>query len=447
MTAVYERAYRILRRLWHGGPATRRHGRELERTQWLSRPELEAWQFEKVKDLIRHAYERVPFYRERYQREGFDPRDIKSWADFQSLPFLTREDITGRLDDLVARPWRGPLQAEWTGGSTGHPLHFYVEDDFWWWNAALEIRGRGWHGIREGEKIAWAWGSPRDLPRPGLKDRMKARLKRQRFLDADRLTVPGMEVFAQTLLRWRPAMIRAYPSTLTLFARFLRDRGIVGIRPRLVETSAEKVSEPQRRLFEEVFGCPVADCYSGRELGTIAYTCDKGSLHVCETRLLETIADEKTVQPGVMGEIAITSLHQYAMPLIRYKNGDLGVYETAGCPCGRGLPALREVVGRINDMLVTDTGAFVHTGFLDYRFSLRPDILRYQVYQPSVRRLEVRLVCRKSVSEAWREELRGELQARFGPTVEILIRVVDDIPLTPAGKHRVVISDAGPKLR
>lgn len=436
-----------MRLLWPGGLETRRHLRELEHRQWLSPPELEAWQWVQTRQLVRYAYQYVPYYRERYQREGIHPEDIKSWQDFQALPFLTKEDVNHNLDRLIVPQLQGKVQPDSTGGSTGQPMRFFVEDSFWWWNAALEFRGRRWYGVQEGDKMAWVWGAQRDMPDWGWKSRLKAHLMRQRYLNAFSMTEAKMQAFAEMLVRWQPAMFRAYASALSLFAQYIKEQGLTDIRPKLIETTAEKVTGPQRELLEEVFHCPVADCYSARELATIAYQCEMGRLHVCETRYLEIVADGRVAPPGQLGEIVVTSLTQFAMPFIRYKIGDIGIYEADACPCGRGLPVLREVVGRIHDFLVTADGQFVHGEFFAYLFRLKPEVACYQVYQPDCKHLEVRLVCKQAVDSAWFERVRNEIQTRFGEAMHISLQVVDHIELTPAGKHRFIISEIKPDFK
>ncbi len=443
---MYPRIYRMARSFWPGGLETRQHLRELEHTQWLSRTELEAWQLDRLINLLKHAYEHVPYYRERYQREDIHPEDIKSFEDFQALPILTRDDINENRDKMVASNLRDQVQSDETGGSTGEPMHFFIEDSFWWWNAALEFRGRSWYGVHEGDKIAWVWGDQRDMPDWTWQKRLKFQIMQQRFLNAFALTEAKMKSFATMLVDWQPAMFRGYASALTLFARYIKDQGITGIRPRLIETTAEKVTTPQRELLEEVFHCPVADCYSGREFATIAYQCEKGGLHVCETRHLEVVANGQVVPAGQMGEVVVTSLTQLAMPLIRYKNGDMAIYETSNCCCGRGLPLLREVVGRMHDYLATADGQFVHGEFFAYTFRVKPEVERYQIYQPDLHHLHIRLVCNQPVSQAWLDNARAEVQARFGQATQITLEIVDRIELTPAGKHRFIISEVKPNF-
>ena len=441
---MYSTLYRAMRLTWPGGLETRRHLRELKRLAGLSRQELEAWQFAKLQEVVRYAYEHVPFYRERYQREDIHPEDLRSLEDFQALPFLTREDVNENLDALTAREFSGKLYLVSTGGSTGEPMRLYVDDSYWWWSAAFEFRGRSWYGVREGDKVAWVWGAHQEMSGWNLKSHLRDRIRRQRYLNSLHMTDVSMQAFAEDMVRWQPAMFRASASALSLFARFIRDRGITGIRPKLVETTAEKLMEPQRDILEEVFECPVADAYSSREMGMIAYQCEMGRQHVFEPRFLETVANGGVVSPGQMGEVAITSLSQFAMPFIRYKVGDLAVLDTNPCPCGRNLPVLHEVVGKKHDILLTADGQFVYGAFFARLFQDRPEVLRFQVYQPDRERLEVRLVCKQDVDPEWLDTVRAKIQAQFGASMKISLLQVDDIALTPAGKHRFIVSDVEP---
>ncbi len=436
--------YSLLRPFWPGGETLQSLKKELAQTQWLSAEALEAWQFERIRRLVAYAYENVPYYNELYCSLDIHPEDIKSIGDFQKLPFVTREEINTHLREMTAWKTHGKLLADSTGGSTGEPLHFYREKAFDWWDPALELRGRGWYGVGEGEKMALVWGAKRDMHLQTWRERFKAILLQERVLNAFNMTDATMAEFAGMLVKWKPAMFRAYASALALFAQYVKDHQINGIRPRIIETTAEKVTQPQRELIEEVFQCKVADWYSARELGTIAYQCPEGSLHVCETRYLEVVANDRPVKAGELGEVAITSLHQYGMPFIRYKIGDMAIADDGPCTCGRGLPRLKEVVGRLQDFLVTSEGQFVHGGYFPHTLRHWPQILRYQVYQPDRKHLEVRLMCKTSDDLAWISNLRNELRECFGVQMNISLNIVDEIPLTSAGKHRPIISEVKP---
>jgi phenylacetate-CoA ligase len=441
---MYSTLYRAMRLTWPGGLETRRHLRELKRMEGFSRQELEAWQLAKLQEVVRYAYQHVPFYRERYRREDIHPEDIKTLKDFQALPFLTKDDVNSHLGAMVSREFQGKLYPNSTGGSTGQPMRFFVDDSYWWWDTALRFRGRGWHGVQEGDKVAWVWGAQQDMPGRSRKRHLKARIMRQRYLNAFILTEQEMRAFAEMLIRWQPAMIRGYASALTLFAQFIQEQGLTGIRPKFIETTSEKVTDPQRDLLSDVFHCPVADCYSSREMGTMAYQCEAGGMHVCETRYLEIAANGAVVAPGKLGEVAVTSLHQFGMPFIRYKNGDMAIGEAGTCICGRDMPLLREIVGRTVDYFVTADGKFIDGWFFFHTLGTKPEVLRFQVYQPDREHLEVRLVCKQQVDSTWLENLSNEIRAYFGAPMRVSLLQVDDIALTRAGKHRFIISDVKP---
>ncbi|MBN1224890.1 MAG: hypothetical protein JXB23_16700, partial [Candidatus Aminicenantes bacterium] len=172
---MYAWIYRNLRTVYPGGLETKRHFLELDKTQWFSTKELKEWQLSRIQKLVKYAYDNVPFYQNLYKKMDIHPSDIRSFKDFQALPFLTREAATENLESLVSSEKRNEVQLTKTGGSTGEPFRFYVDRSYHWWDAALEFRSRSWYGVREGEKIAWVWGAARDMYDHNLKARMKAR--------------------------------------------------------------------------------------------------------------------------------------------------------------------------------------------------------------------------------------------------------------------------------
>jgi phenylacetate-CoA ligase len=439
---MYPAIYKTLRGFTSNGRAVQRLLEEMQKSQWLSREELDSIRFGRLQNLVRHAYENIPYYRETYQKHDIHPQDIKSWKDFQSLPMLTKEEVVNNKEKMVWPEMRGKLGVVHTGGSTGMPLHCYVDQSYWQWMQAFEWLGRGWYDVKEGEKIAWIWGAERDMD-----DRSwKSRIKRNRFLDATYLNPSRMRAFAELLIRWKPAMFLGFPSAVALFAQFLSDNHIKGIRPKLIETTSEKLSRSQRKLLEDVFQCKVADAYGSREIGSITFECEAGNQHVMEGCHLELIDDGRPVPAGEMGEVVLTSLHQYGMPLIRYRIMDMGIYQPHACSCGRGLPSLREVVGRTSAFIVTADGQYTDAVFFEELFQEKPEIARYQIYQPDLEHLEVRLVVRGNAESAWQQKLLENIRVPFGPNMKISLRILDEIPLTTDGKLVTVVSDVLPPI-
>lgn len=443
--STYSKFYQTLRRFWPGGAETQRHLQALEQNQRLSVDEFQAVQLQKIQQLVDHAYEHVPYYRRRYDEVGFKPGDINKLSDFEQLPFLTRDDINTYRDELIARNHdKATLTFNETGGSTGRPMQFYVADTFWWSNQANNFRLHRWYGKEEGDKMAWLWGAQEDMPLWSRRKQVRAAIMRERFLNAFTMTEAKMKAFADMLVKWKPSMYKGYASVLTLFAEFVQQRGYE-LRPHFIEVTSEKLSQAQREIIEGVFQCPVADHYSCREMGTMAYQAPSGQiLALADMRYMEIVAQDNPVPPDTMGEVVMTSLTQYAFPFIRYKNNDLGLWDAAPASDGKPFPVIKELLGRTNDFLVSADGKFVHSEFFAYTFRVKPEVARYQIYQPDREHLEVRLTLKQEVSPAWLEAAKSEVQERFGQGTQVTLEVVDDIELTKAGKHRYIISKVKP---
>lgn len=442
---MYSKLYQTLRLLWPGGWETRQHLKALSRNQWLSKDQFQALQLQKIQRLVAHAYHNVPFYRQRYQKVGFEPGDIKELSDFEALPFLTRQDVNNNRDQLIAYNYdKNSLTFNETGGSTGQPMQFYIADTFWWSNQANNFRMHAWYGKQEGDKMAWFWGAPQDMPEWSWRRQLRSALMRERYLNAFTMTEPKMAAFADMLTKWHPYMYKGYASVLTLFAEFVKQRGYV-LRPHFIEVTSEKLYETQRQLIEEVFACPLVDHYSSRELGTMAYQSPSGKmLALTDMRYMEVVANDQVVPPGTMGEVVMTSLTQYAFPFIRYKNGDMAILDPEPSACGRVFPAIKEIIGRTNDFLISADGKFVHSEFFAYTFRVKPEVAQFQIYQPDRQNLAVRLALREPVSQAWLEAAKAEVQTRFGEGTNVTLEVVDEFELTKAGKHRYIISEVKP---
>jgi len=442
---MYSRLYQFARKqLLLGHQTIRRSLNELDRTQWLSSSELAAQQFRKLQELVNYAYEYVPFYRERYQRERIRPQDIRSYEDFRSLPILTRDDVRNHLKELFSKGFRGEVFEGHTSGSTGRPMPYLMEKATAYWSYAAETRCRAWYEVYPGDKMARFLLILGNGSGKSWKSQLGDRLKRYRWLDPRNLNEQTMKAFADVLVKWRPIMLRVYPSALTIFAKYLQEQGISGINPRLIESTGEKVTPSQRKLFEDVFRAPTVDHYSSLEIYSIAYQCPQGSLHVLEDRYLELLENGKVVGPGQTGDVTMTSLNQHAMPFIRYQNGDMGIYEPKACSCGRSMPVLREISGRKWDVFVRPDGQPVHWARVYAIMMHKHEIYQYQMYQPDRSHLEVSLVCKQNVDPLYLENLRKEMQPLFGDSAQISMNLVNDLVPARSGKRLFFISDVKP---
>lgn len=440
---MYTSLYRYARLALPRGRALHRNLKELLHTQWLSPEEIAGIQLAKIKHLVKHAFTNVPFYRQRFREIGLHPNDIKTLDDFRQIPALTREDIKRAPELFVATNYpRQALKPGATGGSTGEPLKFYQTAEWGHSNWATIQRNRTWFGFQEGCKQAWIWGREEDLPSfqgdllSFRLEQFKAWLRRQKWLNSFDMSEDKMQAFAETLALFQPEFIFGYTSSLWVFAQYLKKNGITDIRPKAVQGGADMLYDFQRELIEEVFGCPMINHYATMELGIIGAECLERRLHVAaETRYLEMINGGQPAEPGETGEVVATDLTNFAMPFIRYKNGDLASLEDQPCPCGRGLPVLRELMGRKSDFFTTPEGKLISGLYFVHRLRGWPGVRKYRVHQSSIDKIEILFEAGDDLDKGWVESRRQEFQAHVGESVKLSFKRVDHIPLTRVGKH------------
>ncbi|MDX9857806.1 MAG: phenylacetate--CoA ligase family protein [candidate division Zixibacteria bacterium] len=425
--------------------------REAERTQWLPPEQLQQLQLTRLKALLSHAAKNCPFYARRFAEAGFDPVAVQSLRDIERLPVLTKSDIQQHRDELTAASLpisdRIPNQ---TGGSTGSPLRFFMSPDSVYRRIANTIRHDRWAGLEPYHKGAAIWGHRRDLNAPrstmdNLRDRF---FSRRVILDTSEITEEKLARFVERLNKEKPSTYVAYANAIYLIARFIKERGITGYhRPKSIITSAEVLTDDQRRLLEDVFGCPVFNRYGSREFSVIASECEAHrGLHIAaDTLLVEIIRNDRACRPGELGQIVITDLHNYALPFIRYRIEDMGMLLETGCSCGRTLPMMEIVGGRVTDFLVTPEGAVVSGAAMTIYFIARvPGIVQAQLVQKKKDFLLLRLAVDQSFGEDSKRMIAESVNRFFGPLMKYEIEQVDSIPVEASGKYRFSISEIDP---
>jgi phenylacetate-CoA ligase len=439
--------------LWRSGDlAQLRHLREFERTQHLPADELRALQLKRLRRLLDHAYQQCPFYRRRFDRAGLVPDDVRTLNDLAALPPLTKRDLQRRRDDLVARDWpKADLFLNQTGGSTGTPVSFYLSRDRLNSRVAATWRHNRWAGWDVGHRAALLWGAPRDAPSGGWRAWLRnALLDRQLFLDTGHVTEACLAEYHQSLLRFRPRVILAYARSAVLLARYLRARGLQPHRPHAVVTSAEVLTDDERALVEQVFGCPVFNRYGSRETSVLASECEAhDGLHVMAEGLhVEVVRGDRPAAPGEAGAILVTDLLNYPMPLIRYRIGDAGSWAEGACRCGRALPRLRAVEGRVTDFLVGADGRLVSGAFLTIALvAKRVSLGQVQIEQTAAGQVLYRIRRGPGFNQLEDLEYLDEATRRYlGDGTRVDYEFVDEIATEPSGKYMFSRSSVVPEF-
>jgi phenylacetate-CoA ligase len=243
---------------------------------------------------------------------------------------------------------------------------------------------------------------------------------------------------------FKPRCIFGYPSSLSLLCELAKkaniDLSALGIK--VIFSTAEVLYTHQRKIISETFGgIPVVDGYGSREGGFISHECPDGCMHITsESVIVEFIKDGCPVKAGEEGEIVITHLDNYAMPFIRYKTGDIGRPSNKQCKCGRGLETMEICLGRSTDFILTEDGRVMHGLALIYIVRDIPGVQKYKIIQEKINQIRILIVHDDNFPKGINKHIIDQVKNRMGKITEVMIELVDDIPVERSGKYRYVES-------
>jgi phenylacetate-CoA ligase len=451
MNALYETAFRrVLFPAYETGLRRRRTLAFLDgyqRDQWLAPEQIAALQWERLQRLLEHCYREVPYYRNQWRELGITPKDIRNLDDYAKLPVLTKADIRTHFDELKAESLRDGLLYKATGGSTGEPMRFGYTRESNDRRTAVMWRGYEWAGSRMGRRTLFLWGGPVGDPTRAhqLKDRLYNAVFARRVLNSFKMTEANMAEYADAIDRYRPDIIVAYVGPLVQLAQWLIATGRSIWRPQGIIGGAEAMHEFQREMIQDAFKAPAFNTYGCREFMLIAAECEQHhGLHVNSDHLVVEVRAPHGTSDQQTGDVVITDLFNYGMPFVRYANGDTATMSTERCACGRGLPLLARVDGRVLDAIRTPDGHVLPGEFFPHMLKDVPGLQRFQLVQRRLDRLDLSIVRGAGFDEASLEYIHNEVDKVLGDSVQLHCHFVDDIPLTSSGKLRVTVSELTP---
>ena len=412
--------------------------RALERAEGDDPEAVTARQVASLRDLVAHARAKVPLYRELYK--DVTPGDIRSPADTAMLPPVTKEMLREAYPDRVLAEGApaGDRIANSTSGSTGTPLPFFMSRSLLAAKGARYLRGNRWAGARPGEPIYQIWGSQEGgALRRGFIRHLAGRVNRSAF----DMSPAVMDAYAAEIRAMRPKIVEAYTSAAHALARRLRETGASRLPAGAAVTSGETLTDATRALVGERVA-PVYNRYGSREFGAIAHECRaRQGLHVHAGSFLAEVADGAG-RPitGEPGRILITCFDNRTQPFIRYEIGDVGICESPGrCSCGMGLPRLREIKGRVVDLIVNPDGQVISIHYLTLLFEDHAaEVARFQAVQTAPDVLEILMIPTPRMTPEVRATLQARIEAHAGGRMRVELREVSDIPAGPDGKRRLM---------
>lgn len=433
-------------RIWvhrYGRPYRRALREIIQHDDW-SLDEIRRFQDERLRKVVSFAGERSVFYKRIFSEHGIHAGEFQGTSDLEKVPILTKSALRENLQAILTSP---EPQGDWlhghTSGTTGSPLSLWYDRGTAVLNNAVDARQKAWAGMGPRDWIGLLLGrmivSPGRQRPPFWKPNY---VLRQVWFSAFHLQAENLPTYVSEIRRRKLRFLEGYPSTMFILAQHILRSG-ERLPLQAVFTSSETLHGVQREVIEDAFQCGIYDFYGHAERTIFAAECECHSgKHLAEEYGFTEVVDGdgKPVRPGEVGYLVGTSLHNLAMPLIRYRTGDLSSIIEEPCACGRRARRIADVSTKAEDIVVTPDGRFLSPSVLTHPFKPFVTIRQSQIIQESMDRISVRIVAGDDWTAEKEQQLRDALEDRLGRGVSVLIERVDHIPREPSGKFRWVIS-------
>jgi phenylacetate-CoA ligase len=426
---------------------------QLDASQWWSAERLQSQQFEQVRALLVHANATVPYYQQLFARHGVQIPQRVDAEFFRQIPISSRQAIQQAeqgIESMALPPAHGAKEYGKTSGSTGRPVRFArtaLTRTFW---LAFALRDHLWHERDFTGKlgaIRWYARGVAEAP-DGAREPNWGVIVAPLFATGPSCSLNVSASLAEQvdwLRREQPDYLVSFPSNLVALAAYAQEQGeaLPGVRE--LRTIGESLGDSQRRQIEAAWQAKVVDIYTCEEAGYLALQCPvSGDYHVQAENVILEIVDEQGAPcpPGKTGQVLITSLHNFATPLIRYEVGDMAEFGEP-CACGRGLPVIRRIHGRKRSRLRLPSGESLFpylgehgdiarvTGVKQYQF---------QCVQHSLEEIEVKLVLERPLDAAEQAAVSALMQRNLGYPFRVRFSFPQEIPRGPTGKYEDFVS-------
>ncbi|MCX7615223.1 MAG: phenylacetate--CoA ligase family protein [Clostridiales bacterium] len=424
------------------GNHIRNYTNELKKHEGYSTIDIETLYSQKLTALLLTCAEHVPAYKGKINKilAITNPMEI-----LKSLPPLTKKNFMSKPDCYLNENIdKKTLIPNRTGGSTSEPVRFFIDRKTVEYYEAARWRGLSWYGISPGSRSVMVWGSPIELG--NLKSRIhnieEQYLKNRIVIPAYSLNADDISQYVKLINRYKPEYLYGYSSALFTLSALMEKQGVKPEIPlKAVVSTSETLFDFQRDKIRNIFSCPVVNEYGARDGGILAYECPNGGLHISAENAILEVVDPVTYKPLKMGEaglLLVTDLNNFSMPRLRYVLGDMAALCSERCSCNRGMPVLKELSGRVDDMFVSKDGHLIHGHAFNHVARNLTAIAKFQILQLSENKAILKYVLNdqapKSEVDTFLDSVRNILKGS-----EIEIHQVSDIPPEKSGKYRYAI--------
>jgi phenylacetate-coenzyme A ligase PaaK-like adenylate-forming protein len=404
------------------------------------REQKTAWILDRLRTVVRRAYEETEYYRELFDRNRFDVYADFGFDEFSRLPVLNREDIHEAGRKLISSSVPADqLRKDRTGGSTGVPTEIWLGPNERGWRDSGMEQFFETLGVPEGSRTALLWGHHLDpKTTDSFRDRYQAFVSNVRWFDSMRLSPQTLDAYHAEMERFRPACIIAYASALGYLAEHVLTRGYKPSYPtRCMITGGEKLWSRHRQMIEEAFGRPVHERYGSRDAGCLGVQLDRSKPLEYTIDWSYTLVEPEL--PQMESPILITKLHADGMPMIRYRIGDLGSFP-AGSKPGHPTFSLPDVMGREVDRISLPDGRWIAGQEVPHLLKDYP-VREFLFLQRQDHSVELQIVPQKEFTDDSLREIEDTLKANL-PGLPITIEFKEAVVRTKSNKWRPVISEA-----
>ncbi len=414
----------------------------LQTAQWDSREALEDYQLTRLNSVVRWAADSVPFYKNRWSSE-LTKSPLKSLSALSDFPVIYKDDLRKYKNELLSSRFaKSELVTAKTGGSTGVSLELFFDRQCQQLRNAAAMMSDGWAGWLPGMKVAALWGSP-PTPKTAKQKIRNFLHDRTFYLDTMRLNEETLGGFSRSLIKRKPNILFGHAHSLYELACFIQANDLPVPRLVGIVSTSMVLLDADRLVIEKVFGVRVTNRYGCEEVGLIASECEQhDGLHINSNHIIVEFLDDndEPVEAGEEGRVVLTDLNNRAMPLVRYDVGDMAVPSNKQCSCGRGLPIIKNLAGRVSDYFIHSDGSKVSgISMVEKTLTAIEGLGQLQIVQNTTDTFVLNAVVADGCESRVKEELHRAMVDAFSSEVSIELRCVRHLDQTRAGKFRFAI--------
>ncbi|MBU7037664.1 MAG: phenylacetate--CoA ligase family protein [Theionarchaea archaeon] len=399
------------------------------RNQFLTPKALKALQEKRLKYLVDLAYRNTSLYRSKFKAAGITPSDITTLDDITKIPLVRKQEIKASFPEGMVTPGFSEANCKvgTTSGTSGNILRILFDYEAWSRLNAVALRNYFAHGVRPWHRFCIVCSSPAEYESVSASP----------FSRTVGILEKEPESLAEDIRIINPFVVGAHPTTLVGLCKAIEKTDISGIQPGIVLIGGEVAYPSWREYIEKTLKTTTINKYGATEVNSIAWECSHGSMHLdADSVIVEFIKEGEQVAPGELGEVVVTNLWNVAMPFIRYRLGDVAVPLDELCSCGRGLPIIKELEGRLDDVIVLPSKELVPSTRICPLFHRIPQVAEFGIVQDSISHVAIRIVPHGEFTEHAESTLRTRIQNVLGSSVDIDITVVDQLERTTSSKFK-----------